>query len=135
MGHAVSYPAMFVTAVATMSLSIIAREEALRVVEMQAEPTSGTQGWLIEHVGLSASEAASFEVIMTPVMVGVIAVALLAHLAALPWARAARAAVLEPGEFAGEPKRVRRRYAITVGVALAVVIVAGAVGWGIIFSA
>ncbi|MCA9623976.1 MAG: hypothetical protein KC731_33365 [Myxococcales bacterium] len=133
LGHFASYPALFATAVAGMPLSIILRREALEWVQAQAAPANTTQAWLCERVGLSAAEAASFEIVMTPLAAALVTVILVIHVAAVVWAKAthrARLAQHEAGVVAA-----RRRFGLSVVGLTALVLLAGAVGWAVILTA
>jgi hypothetical protein len=130
--HLACYPMMFVAAAAGMSLSIIANEGALLQAAETTEPTGGIQGWLISEVGLGVVEAASFEIIMRPVLVVLLVVFLISHAASLPWALAARRAALTDDWGGVAVKRARLRWMGASLGSTALVVVAGAVGWLII---
>ena len=132
--HVVSYPLMFVAAAAGMSLSIIANDEALLQVVATMAPTTGIQRWLMAEVGLGMVEAASFEIIMRPVVVVMLAVFVISHAASVPWALAARRAALADDWGGAEIRRARLRWVVLSLGATVLVVLAGAVGWVIILT-
>jgi cytochrome b561 len=127
--HFASYPMMFAAAVAGMSVSIVAQKTALMAVADQMEATTATQRWLSERIGLGVGDAAAFELIMTPMLVALLVIFVVSHAAALPWARAAR-----DGPPEAEAKARRGYLVAAVGTTL-LVVVAGLVGWVLIFAA
>jgi len=130
--HMVCYPMMFLAAAAGMSLSIIVNDEALLAAATTTEPTSGVQRWLINEVALDVVEAASFEIIMRPVVAVLLGVFVVAHVASVPWALAARRAALVDDWGSADVKRARLRWAVVSFGSTALVVVAGLVGWAII---
>ncbi len=133
--HFVCYPLMFVGAGAGMSVAIVLQKQALLALDVSREPTSGFQRWLMNNVALSAGDAAVFEQIMRPTGLVLAAAFVLVHVAAVPWARAARRRVL--GRACGEDVKSARTLwiAVSAGITGAVVF-AGLMGWAIIlFSA
>jgi hypothetical protein len=133
-GHFACYPLMFGATVAAMSLSIIAQRDALVVLEGQLVAASDTQRWLIEHVNLAASEAAAFELVMTPLVYGVLLIFVVTHAAAIPWALAARHAALHPEQGTSAYERATRRFLFAAAASTGVFVIAGAVGWIVIFA-
>jgi hypothetical protein len=131
--HFACYPMMFWASVAGMSLGILLSKEALEAVAEQAAPEGAVQRWLVARVGLDAAEAASFEVVMTPVVVVLAVLFVVSHVASLPWALAARRAAL--GGDAAAVERGRRLWLRASLGLTGLVVVAGAVGWAVILTA
>ena len=130
--HFLCYPLMFVGAAAGMSLAIVTQKEALYRDGLTQVPQSAFQHWLIERVSLGVGDAAVFERVITPVGWGLAVIFVLAHLAAVPWGLAARRQAL--GQ-AG-PEIVRRARNLWILASLGptgLLVVAGLVGWSIIF--
>ncbi len=130
--HMVSYPLMFVAAAAGMSLSIIASGEALLEAAGTGAPTSAVQRWLIAEVGLGVVEAASFEIIMRPLVVVLLVIVVISHGASVPWALAARRAALADDWGGVEVRRARLVWVVASLGVTALVVLAGAVGWVVI---
>ena len=137
-GHFACYPMMFAATAATMSLSIILQKERLlelgRVVD--AAPGSGFQGWLVDKVGLAVSEAAIFEVIISPIVYLALIIFIATHVASVPWALAARRAALEPEDEDNRSalSRATTRFFIASAGTTGLFVVAGMIGWIIIFA-
>lgn len=127
---------MLAASVFAMSLSIVFQRDDLLAVANRPDPglESQTQRWLVERVGLGVADAISFELIMRPVMVVLLVIFVVTHLASVPWALAARRAALA-GD-AGKPAlaRATRHFLIIVGITTGTVLVAGTIGWVIIFT-
>ncbi len=134
-GHFACYPMMLAASVFAMSLSIVLQRDALVALSNRADLALETysQRWLVERVGLSVADAVSFELIMRPVMWLLLVIFVVTHAASLPWALAARRAALDE---AAKPAlaRATRMFLIAVGVTTGSVMVAGTVGWVIIFA-
>jgi hypothetical protein len=127
-GHFASYPMMFFCAASSMSLSIVARGDALEAALAVATPRTGIERWLVAKVGLAPPEAATFVMVMQPVL-GVLAVVfVVSHLAAIPWARAAARAAVDEAERAAERRGAKRFFATTAS-ATGIVVAVGLVGW------
>jgi hypothetical protein len=91
------------------------------------------QRWLVSSAGLNAEEAAAFEIIMQPVSLVLLFLFVVTHVSSVPWALAARA--LAKG--AGDPDKVRARrrlWIVLSGGSTALVVLAGIVGWAVIFT-
>jgi hypothetical protein len=131
LAHLLTYPLLLWVAMATMSLSIVARRAALLAAEGQTEPEGAVQRWLVGRVGLGAAEAASFELIMAPVLVGLAAMAVVTHLAAVPWALAAGRHARGLADEASV-RRAFRGWLLVSLVPAGVAVLAGLVGWAVI---
>src|SRR5690606_6637437 len=123
-GHFAAYPMMFLSAAASMSLSIVIRAEAIEAVQTIAAPRTPVEQWLASRVGMGAPEAAAFAIVMEPVLVLLAVLFVVSHLAAIPWAAAARRAAIAPEEKPGE-RRAARRFVAATATTTGVVILAG----------
>jgi hypothetical protein len=133
-GHFACYPMMFAASMAAMSLSIIAQRAALFDVQHQLVATSNFQRWLVDRVGLVVSEAASFEIIFRPVTLALVLILVVTHVAAVPWALAARKAELEPEKGKPALEKATRHFLIASAATTGLVVVPGIAGWIIIFT-
>lgn len=133
--HLLGYPLLFVGAAAGMSLAIVGQKSTLLAAGLATEPANAAQRWLMQSVGLTAADAAVFDVVMRPTGAVLLVVFLLVHVTAVPWALAARRHALGQAE-PDVVVRERRRWIIASLGATGIVVVAGMVGWAIIvFSA
>ena len=132
-GHFASYPMMLLSAMSTMSLAIIGRSDAIAAIESLAAPRSVVERWLVAEIALSPAEAAAFALVMEPIVYGLAALFALSHLASVPWALAARRAALDEDEKPREKRAARLFVALTAGPT-GLVVLAGLVGWIVIFS-
>ena len=130
--HMVCYPMIFVAAAAAMSLSIISQGEALLQAAAITSPSTAVQRWLMAEVGVDVVEAASFEIIMRPVLGVLLAIFVIAHLASVPWALAARRAAFTNDWGGATVRRARLRWAVASLGTTGLVVVAGLVGWLVI---
>jgi hypothetical protein len=133
--HFACYPMMFWASVAGMSLGIIASTRRLEAVADQIEPANAFQRWLVMRVGLDAAEAASFQIVMTPVAVVLAIIFVVSHVASIPWGLAARRAALYPALGKADVERARRIWLRTSLGVTGLVVLAGAVGWVVILLA
>jgi hypothetical protein len=129
--HFLCYPLMFVGAAAGMSLAIVFQAGALMAAELTAEPETAFQRWLVGEVSLGPAEAAAFEVIMKPVAVALAVIFVLAHVAAVPWALAARRKALGEADAAAV-RKARNTWIVASLGTTGVVVIAGIVGWAVI---
>jgi hypothetical protein len=129
LAHFAAYPLAFVAAFAAIAPVIVLREDAIFAVEAQAEPSSSMQRWLMDELQVGASEAAAVEKVLVPSGIVALIVFVLAHASAVPWAVAAKRAVLGGDERAESLRRARAIWLwINLGIA-GLVMVAGIVAW------
>ena len=133
-GHFACYPMMVAASIATMSLSIIAQREALLRAELQRQPSTDFQRWVIEQVDLDVVEAVRFELIMSPIVWVLLLIFVATHIATVPWALAARAAVIDPPRGERRLARATRHFFIAGAGTTGLAVAAGVVGWVIIFT-
>lgn len=132
-GHFASYPLMFLAAASTMSLSIVWRGAALEAAQAVTAPRTGVERWLVAQVGLAPAEAATFVMVMEPVL-GVLAlIFVVSHLAAIPWARAAARAAADPAARL-TARRAATRFVATAAGVTGLLVAAGIGGWIYIFA-
>lgn len=129
--HFLCYPLMFIGAAAGMSLSIVLQKQSLLAAGATRESESGFQRWLVGEVGLSIADAAVFERIIVPTSIVLAVIFVLAHVASVPWALAARRKVLGRADDA-EVRRARNVWIIASLGGTGLVVLAGLVGWSII---
>jgi len=139
LAHLLSYPLLFVAALASMSLAIVGLEDALLGVGAAREPASGLQRWLMHQLGLSLGDATRFEIIVKPVALGLCLLLLVTHLGAIPWALCAAREVRARGTAEAQAAlrrlaRARRWWLAASLGPTALLVLAGIAGWAWIFT-
>jgi hypothetical protein len=117
-----------------ISLSILAQDEAIRAAAQTTLAASAFQRWLIAQLHMGTGDAAAFERIIVPLGAVLAVVFLLAHVTAVPWALAARREALGRGG-AGHARRWRNVWIVVTLGPVAVLVLAGLVGWVVILRA
>lgn len=126
LGHFIAYPVGFLAAVGSMPLGMILRERALLAAGGGA--TSSIVRDAARDLSLSPTEAAQVQILLEFSLWTTLAVLLVIHLAAVPWAVGAARTAKNPSDTAA----VRRGLRAFVGVTLATAAVVGlmaVVGW------
>ena len=130
LAHMVAYPLIYVASAAAMPLAIMWREPQLLAVMGQQQPHGAIQQWLVTQLHISAEEAASFEVLMEPIVWLVLLLLVVTHVAAIPWAWAAKNAREQPlPSLQRREQHARKMWLRASLVPTLVVVVVGALGW------
>ena len=133
LGHFIAYPVGLLAAVASMPIAM-----KLRAATVLAAGPEGAQSDLMRQIsrdlGLSAIEAAQTEIIMVFVMWSTLAVMLVVHVAALPWAIGAARTARSPDSASSSARRGLRSFVIVTVVTLIVVMLCGIAGWLWLFT-
>jgi hypothetical protein len=139
LAHLLSYPLLFVAAMASLSLAIIRSEHALLAVDDAAVPVSALQRWLVQELGLSLGDAARVGIILRPAGLALGVLLLVTHLGAIPWAlcaaREVRSRDTSEAQSAGRRLARARRWWLGSSLGLtALLVLAGIAGWIWIFA-
>jgi hypothetical protein len=124
--HFLAYPIGFAAAVGSIPLALLVRERALLAAEGGAKSKLVRDA--LEGMALGSTEAAQVEVILELVLWIALAVVLIVHLAAVPWAIGAARSARRPGDD-GPARRGMRTFVVICAATTALVVLGAVVGW------